>query len=285
MLALLPLVPVVLCAFTGDGPADGAPAAAPPAAGEDIELVSAEPAPRPLPFPAPPTEDERRWALTPYLWMTAMEGDATVKGRTANVDLSFGDILDHLDLGLMGHFEGQTAENSVFMDLTWAALEAEEDLAPGVEAELDLGLTIFELGGGLVLGDPPAAEVAPEAQRRVEVLGGLRYWRVTGDLDVTGVFSGDDTEEWVDPFVGLRAAFPLNDELQLSLRGDVGGFNVGSDFSYNAVAALLWQAFDNGNLAAGYRVLDADYDDGSGADRFEFDARLKGPFVGLMFRF
>lgn len=277
MLALLPLVPVVLLTGPGDAPADGAPAAAAPAASAEIELFSGG--------PAPPAEDQRLWNVTPYLWMTAMEGDATIKGRTANVDLSFGDILDHLDLALMGHVEGRTAENSVFMDLTWASLEADDKLPSGAEVELDLGLTVFELGGGLVLGDPPAADEPEAAARRVEAIGGLRYWRVTGDLDVTGVFSGDDTEEWVDPFVGLRASFPLNDELQLSLRGDVGGFNVGSDFSYNAVAALLWQAFDDGNLAAGYRVLDADYDDGNGTDRFEFDARLKGPFVGLMFRF
>lgn len=254
-----------------DAPATGAPAAG-------IEPVMPG---RPA---AGTTQDVRQWSFTPYVWATAMEGSATVKGNKANIDLSFGDILDHLDFGLQGHFEGQTADDSIFADLFYASLSAEDDLAPGVEADVDQEMWILELGGGLVLGDPPPAE-GPEARRRIEAIGGLRYWRVDADLDVTGVASASGDEEWLDPFVGLRALFPVGEHADISLRGDLGGFGVGSQSSYNLVATLLVDVFENGRLAVGYRVLDADYDDGDGADEFEFDARLKGPFVGLTFRF
>lgn len=271
MSAALLLLPCLLLAPVTDGP-EAAQAAS------EIEAVM------PGRSSAAAAEDARQWSFTPYLWATAMEGSATVKGNQANVDLSFGDILDNLDIGLMGHFEGQTAENSVFADLFYASLSVDEDLAPGVEADLDQELWILELGGGLVLGDPPPAE-GPQARRRLEAIGGLRYWRIDADLDVTGVTSASGDEEWLDPFVGLRALFPVGEHSDISLRGDLGGFGVGSQSSYNLTATLFVDVFENGRLAVGYRVLDADYDDGDGADEFEFDARLKGPFVGLTFRF
>jgi len=262
--------------------ADGPPAPAQPApAGELLDAVlPGQPAPR----PAPAADDARQWDLTPYVWATAMEGSTTVKGNSVNVDLSFGDILDHLDLGLMGHLEGRTREDSVFFDAFYASLGAEEDVAPGIEADLDQELWIVEFGGGVVLGDPPAGDGTRE-ERRIEAIGGLRYWRIDADLDVPTVFSGGGDEEWLDPFVGLRALFPLGESTDFAIRGDLGGFGVGSQSSYNLMATLFFDVFENGRLAAGYRVLDADYDDGDGANEFEFDARLKGPFVGLTFRF
>lgn len=256
------------------------PTDAPPAAAPGTELEAIMPG-RPA---AAVEEDARQWAITPYVWATAMEGSATVKGNKANVDLSFGDILDHLDFGLQGHVEGQGPEDSVFADVFYASLSAEDDVAPGVEADLDQEMWILELGGGLVLGDPPPAE-GPQSRRRFEAIGGLRYWRIDADLDVPGVASASGDEEWLDPFVGLRAMLPVGEHADLSLRGDLGGFGVGSQSSYNLIATLFWDAFENARLAVGYRVLDADYDDGDGADEFEFDARLKGPFAGLTFRF
>jgi hypothetical protein len=38
-------------------------------------------------------------------------------------------------------------------------------------------------------------------------------------------------------------------------------------------------------VIAGYRALSQDYDDGSGADRFEWDVTLHGPLLGLSIGF
>ena len=39
------------------------------------------------------------------------------------------------------------------------------------------------------------------------------------------------------------------------------------------------------SLIAGYRLLDIDYDDGTGADRFLYDVQTSGPNAGLVFHF
>ena len=44
------------------------------------------------------------FTITPYLWMTGIDGDVTVKGRDAEVDVGFDDILDDLDIAALAHF-------------------------------------------------------------------------------------------------------------------------------------------------------------------------------------
>jgi len=39
------------------------------------------------------------------------------------------------------------------------------------------------------------------------------------------------------------------------------------------------------SFLAAYRVLDVDYEDGSGADRFEYDVQTSGSLFGLLVRF
>ena len=47
-------------------------------------------------FPAPPyLTSPWKFELAPYVWLPAMDGDITVRGRTADVDLDLGDISTH----------------------------------------------------------------------------------------------------------------------------------------------------------------------------------------------
>ena len=48
--------------------------------------------------------EEWQHELAPYLWGAAMSGNATVGAATADVDMSFGDILDNLEMGFMGAY-------------------------------------------------------------------------------------------------------------------------------------------------------------------------------------
>ena len=72
------------------------------------------------------------------------------------------------------------------------------------------------------------------------------------------------------------------------LDGDIGGFGVGSDITYNPIGTVGWDMTVFGNdatLHAGYRVLYQDYEDGSGADRFAYDVTTHGPMIGMNFQF
>ena len=73
------------------------------------------------------------------------------------------------------------------------------------------------------------------------------------------------------------------------LRGDVGGFDVGSQFSWNVLGAYSFQigvyhgATYTGLL--GYRALSVDFEKGSGASRYHYDMLQHGPLLGLTVSF
>jgi hypothetical protein len=146
-----------------------------------------------------------------------------------------------------------------------------------VTADIDMDQTALEGTAGWALTE------------QFVVFGGLRYVDLgvdvqarspLGDLESAG---GD--ESWVDPIIGARYVFPFNDRWSLSLRGDIGGFGVGSDFAWQGLASLRWQASPRIGVLAAYRYFDMDYEDGSGAGYFEYDMTISGPALGVVFTF
>jgi hypothetical protein len=89
----------------------------------------------------------------------------------------------------------------------------------------------------------------------------------------------------VDPLVGGRIILPIGKRWSFYARGDVGGFGVGSDLSWNATVAFSVKATEHVSFQFGYRALDIDYEDGEGSDKFAFDAMLAGPGGAVTFHF
>ena len=80
-----------------------------------------------------------------------------------------------------------------------------------------------------------------------------------------------------------------NRKCSLTLRGDIGGFDVGSEFTWQVLATYDFQLCVtdrytlNGYL--GYRTLAVDYSQASGNNCYEFDALMQGPVIGATLRF
>jgi hypothetical protein len=135
----------------------------------------------------------------------------------------------------------------------------------------------------------------------IDLLAGARYWHqnvainlaLTATLDIAGLASSRERAtaraggvDWVDPLVGLRLRHQLAPGQELLLRGDVGGFDAGSQFSWNVLATYSWQfSVHNGVTYSGllgYRALSVDFEKGSGAGRYDYDVVQHGPLLGLM---
>lgn len=67
------------------------------------------------------------------------------------------------------------------------------------------------------------------------------------------------TEDWWDPYVGLRARYNFTPAIYIIGRGDIGGFGVGSDLMWQAEAALGFQLTRSIYTELGYRALSFDY--------------------------
>ena len=221
---------------------------------------------------------EWKHELAPYLWGSAMDGTVGIGSISADASLSFSDILDNLEMGFMGMYRASTDRYSITVDAIYMGLGVTEKGPGGVlRADADVDQIGLEADFGYALTD------------RFTVLGGLRYVDLEAEIDVSsplgGVLTSKTQESWVDPVIGAQYSWPFADEWTLTLRGDIGGFGVGSDFAWQGMATLRWQFSKRTAAALAYRYLAMDYEDGQAEDYFKYDIATSGPALGVVFTF
>lgn len=226
----------------------------------------------------PAGADEWKQELTPYLWGSNLQGSVTVGSVTAGVDLGFGDIVDNLEMGFMGAYRVSNDRWSVTLDTMYMGLGATSRGANGVlAAEMDVDQASIELSAGYAVTE------------RLTVIGGLRYADIEARIAVNGpsstLLKGSSAHDWVDPIVGLEYRVPLSSKWSFALRGDVGGFGIGSDLAWQALATVRFDVSDRVAAVAAYRYIDTDYEAGSGASYFRYDVVTAGPALGLAIAF
>ena len=112
-----------------------------------------------------------------------------------------------------------------------------------------------------------------------------------GDLELgrNRAVARSGSVDWADPFVGARLRYAVSPGHEIFVRGDVGGFGVGSRFSWQAIAGYGFDfAVRNGITVSGvldYKALYVDYAEGEGGRRYEFDMLQHGPVLGVSMRF
>jgi opacity protein-like surface antigen len=221
---------------------------------------------------------EWKHEFAPYVWGSGMDGTVGVGPLTADAQMSFSDILDDLEFGFMGTYRASRDRYSITADAIYMGLGATEK-GPGsiLKADIDLDQIGLEADFGYALNE------------RFTLFGGLRYVSLDADLRVTGPLGNDlsasEGQDWVDPVVGAIYTWPFADQWALNLRGDIGGFGVGSDFAWQGIATLRWQFSPRTALGVAYRYLDMDYEDGKGSNYFKYDVATSGPAMGVVFTF
>ena len=263
---------------------------------------------------SPPGSDWE-FQFTTYGWLPWISGDVAIKGRSFSVEVDPNDVLNALDWGSgipawFSYAEARNGPFSIFNDIVYSRLAGSADFArtgPGGRLTLrgdvnaDFEQTIIELGGTYEVWSEGEKGVS---QTAIDVLGGGRYWRqdasVSADLsanlnlagleiDKNRVIAREGAVDWIDPFFGARLRKEILPGQSLSLRGDIGGFGVGSDFTWQVIAAYDVQIAVADRVTIdgylGYRALAVDYSQGSGVDRYDFDAIMQGPVLGVTFRF
>ncbi len=212
------------------------------------------------------SEDGWKWRVAPlYLWAIQMEGDAAIGPPALAVDIDLSTVFDAIEGAFTANFGG-IANNrwGFWVDFTWLDISGNQGLLnvefEYMQAEVD-GFYRMPTGLGAI-----------------DWLFGVRYYNQDFKLSPTPVSAA---EAWADPVVGVRWNVPFADKWNLLLRGDVGVFGVGSDFTWQAVAMVDWQPWKHASIDVGLRALAVDYETGSGSDRFKYDGTTWGPVLGF----
>jgi hypothetical protein len=104
------------------------------------------------------------------------------------------------------------------------------------------------------------ATLRAQAQARVDGIKRELSRKIARELESKLDTTVSRTDDWFDPYIGLRGRYNFTDRLYFTAKGDVGGFGVGSDFTWQAEAALGFQLTRNIFAEAGYRALGIDYE-------------------------
>jgi hypothetical protein len=238
-----------------------------------------------------PAENGWEFHVAPYLWAISMNGDATVKGQKADVDVSFSDIWDELNFAFMAEYEARKGHWGLWGNTIYANLGKSNANVGGLEIEPKVNVLWQGVGGFYRLGAWDLADAPGKKTPSVTVdtFLGARYTYLDVKLDIKGNPNVNADKQWVEPLVGVRTRWDLSERWTINLTGDIGGVAFGSDFAWDAVGLIGYRfnlfGEDNAWAFAGYRALSQDYTDGSGNDKFKWDVTLYGPILGLLIRF
>jgi len=205
-------------------------------------------------------QDSWRFLASAYLWLASKRGVIELDNvgiPLDDPDESSGAFVyleaEHGRWGLIGDLDFLNSTDAT--DIVTGTVTVEEDSFIG---ELD---ATYRVGEGSTL----------------QVLLGVRWLDSTQDIDrpVLPDVSTDTTQ--VDPIVGAQGTWPLGERFKFRLRGDVGGFGVDSDLTYQMFGVLAWEFVPHWGLTAGYRMLGWEFE----SDGVDNDLRLSGMLLGL----
>ena len=179
--------------------------------------------------------DDWRFAATVYGWAVNLNGSASARGNTVNINASVIDLLQKSNslIGFMGDFEANKGRFGFFADVVWAQLGIPASAASyanpiaGVRLSLQANaaitqsMTIIEAAGLYEVGKWPGSDQSFTA---LDAYAGGRFWNMSNqiNLDLTGAIGFSDPRlsqfdrsktigiadsgslYWADPMIGLR---------------------------------------------------------------------------------
>ncbi|HET6757529.1 MAG TPA: outer membrane beta-barrel protein [Burkholderiales bacterium] len=215
--------------------------------------------------------------VTPYLWGAALDGDIQLGDLPkTEVDESFSDILDVLDIGVIGTFEARKDRWGFLFDGMYLKISDDAATAGPLfgDVEVEVISQLYQFAGTyrVVEGSPT-----------VDLVGGARYNYVKGEIEIDpGILAGrrgSRSVDWWDGFVGARAIIPFAERWSLVGYADIGAGD--SDLTWQALAGVNYHFSPAISAKLRYRSLSVDYE----KSNFLYDMNTSGLNLGVGIRF
>ncbi len=214
--------------------------------------------------------DEWEWEVTPYLWASGISGTVSVGNTSADMSVDFSDIVDVLQGGALLRFEGTSGKHGVFGDIVFLALEEDEAKdTVGGKLEVDLDSLIVEAG------------YRRHISERFAIDFGVRYWDFDTELTPALLPKVKASTDWTDGFIGARFSNSFGGKWSWVLRANVGAG--GSDLALGLDLDFRREFASGNRFTVGFRALDVDQSDSSGAVPVELDMSFSGLTFGYTF--
>lgn len=225
------------------------------------------------------TDSSEKWEFTvaPYILFPNMRGETTIRSLTVDVNANTSDIFSRLDFGAMLYAEMSNNKWAITFDMLYMSL-SDQGILPLTQRQATVNMKQYavELVGLRRLA------------RWVELGIGGRLNVVEGGLIIP---PGDNlpgrdlgqTETWFDPLIAYRFTLPNDSKWNFAVRGDIGGFGIGSKFSWQIYPVVGYRFSRLFELVIAFRALGMDYVNSD--ESFKMDKVLFGPEIGFLFHF
>lgn len=232
---------------------------------------------------ASPQTDLWSFDFVPYLWVPTYSGNFDLPGAPASLPGLTGTSADSFSTSLsvvaMVTMHARYRDVGLYFDGAWLRLDTDGDFATDAYS----GTTITS---DLAYGMGALTYRLPQFGRlRSDVYAGARAWYASNEIEFKAGtqpgFTTKDSRSWTDPLFGASFRYDLGRRWYAIALGDVGGFGVGSDLSWNAYGGIGYQFTDWFSTALGYRYLHVDYENNG----FLMDANVHGLFLGIGLHF
>ena len=218
-----------------------------------------------------------------YIMFPNIDGETGIGNEvTVDVDANTSDVFEQLKFGAMVYLEAGKGKWSITSDLVY--MDIEKDVLPNRiinSGSINLDQFIWEIAG--LYSILPILDVGIGG-RLVNLKTDIEANRRTlqnGDQDINAGIS----ETFYDPVIISRFKKTINNRWPIQIRGDLGGFGIGSDFTWQLQAYAGYRFTELFQITVGYRSISFDYDKGTDRERFIFDMVEQGPVLRLGFNF
>lgn len=199
--------------------------------------------------------------LTPFLWLPAISGEVGSVRLSEDYDIPAIDILSNLKMAFM--ISGEVSKGKFFLatSYTYTKLGSEQAVWTSDNGEKnivkipDLKMNILEvIAGGrfrvndFLIFDP---------------FVGFRYtnYHIYGSVQgITDTTSFDEKTDFWDPVLGLQVHYFPHPRVPIILKLDVGGFGVGTVFSWTTSINSGYTLSPSFDLLAGFAAYGSNYE-------------------------
>jgi hypothetical protein len=227
------------------------------------------------------------FTLAPYVWFSNLTGaqtlnlphDHQVAGPAV---VPVGDTL--LETGWLVRAEVGKGRWRGWLNVSGATvaddaeLHLESDPSVTTSGTYDLSWYTGELYAAVQVG-------AFTTTNAIELYAGGRYMRHKQIL-TSGSETDTITETWFDPVIGSRFFVEMGGRFWATFNGDIGGFGVGSDFTWSLGGELGFRIFKPLDISMRYNYQEIDYDNRrTGADAYRWSNGVQqGWFLGAIIK-
>ena len=226
-----------------------------------------------------PAANAWQHSIAPYLWLPSIKGQMGVNGIVSDVDVSQSDLLSNLEFGAFLAFTGQKGKWGYYADIEYLKLSSGASIDNLLIKQVDMTMEQIRIEAVI------SYEAYQSQQTSIELYGGIQFTNVDIELGLTNTQGGktnpSGSESWVDPIIGAKLLHDFNEKWYLSLIGEVGGFGVSSDMTWQAMAGIGYNINECWSIMGGYRHLYIDYEN----DGFVYDTDTSGPIIGGLYKF